>query len=154
MEQYPWDLEERVEDAFVALLKIAIGDAACIIAARTVTTARYPLIVVEAGDSDNANDDATFNGMRRLDVTVALTTEAVNRTDKSLLQDAREKHRAVKSQVIGVLASKALQDALNALGVPGVQFSMAHLTAQRRDAGDGKLTTEQDLDVIACPKEI
>ncbi len=158
MEQYPWDLEERVEDALVAYITNFVGRVAMIIPARTVITAQYPLVVVQAGDSDNASDDAQFNGKRRCDVTVAIVTEAVNYSTEhgaaESMETAREQHRVIKSQVLGGLASTRLQDALNDLGVAGVLFSQAHMTDQTRDQGDGKLTTEQTLDVIAQPKEI
>ena len=154
---YPWDLEERVEDAFVALIKNAIG-AAMVIPARSVVAVKYPLVVVDAGESNNENDQATFNGQRRFNVTVAISTEAVNYSTElgamELAATARETHRNFKALVIGALASDALQDDLNGVGVAGVTFSQAHMTAQTRNGAENKYTTEQTLDVIACPKEI
>ncbi len=153
----PWDLEERVEDAFVAHIKTAIGERCMIKAAREVFTAKFPLIVVEAQSSDNVSDEAQFNGKRRMNVLVALTTEAVNYPETGQpewMRNARENHRAVKSQMIEALASAKLQDYLNAAGVPGVIFSMAHMTQQNRDVGEGKIITEQTMDVIANPLEI
>jgi hypothetical protein len=158
MPQYPWDLEERTEDALVALLKAGVGRVSMIIAARTVAPARYPLVVVEAQGSENVSDPALFNGRRRISIVVAIVTEAVNNspelTQPELLETARETHRAFKSAVIGSLASTALQDELNQAGVAGIEFSSAHLTGQSRDSGDGKLTTEQTLEIICSPKEI
>jgi hypothetical protein len=156
LEQYPWDLEERVEDALVAYLKTKCADlVAMIVPAYTVQKVRYPLIVVEAQASDNHNDDAEFSGRRQMDVVVAITTEAVNESAGLLPENARERHRAVKSKVLGYLASRnKLQDDLNAMGQAGVLFSLAHLTAQGRDVGGGKIVTEQTLDVIAQPLEV
>ena len=156
--QYKWDIEERVEDAFVALLKANVGRDCMIIPARWVVVAKFPLVVVDASTSDNESDTAIFNGQRRISVTVAISTEAINNSNElgqaELLEDAREQHRAVKSSVLGVLASTALHDELNALQVQGITFSMAHMTAQARAVEDNKLITEQTIDVIACPKEI
>lgn len=157
-QQYRWDIEERVEDAIVALLKANVGRDCMIIQARSVVVAQFPLVVVDASTSDNVSDTATFNGQRRVSVTVAISTEAINQspelTQAELLEDAREQHRAVKSSVIGVLASTVLHDELNALQLEGIAISMAHMTAQTRSVEDNKLITEQTLDVIACPKEI
>lgn len=158
MMQYPWDLEERVEDAIVAHLKSLVGVICDIRPARLIEEERFPMVVVQCGESNNENDNAQFNGQRRMNVTVAIVTEAINNSDQlttaELLQTARETHRALKSQVIGALASTALQDELNATQTAGLTFSMAHMTNQTRDAGDGKLVTEQVLDVIAGVKEI
>lgn len=155
--QYPWDLEERVEDAFVALLKQSVGNA-MIIPARSVVVAKYPLVVVDAGESNNEKEEANFNGQRRFNVTVAISTEAVNYSEEhsqlELAATARETHRIFKAQVIGALASDALHTELNALGTQGVTFSQAHMTAQTRNGAENKYITEQTLDVIACPKEI
>jgi len=157
-QQYPWDMEERVEDAIVALLKANAGRTAMIIAARTVVAAKYPLVVVEAVDSNNHSEDATFNGHRDISVKVAIATEAVNYSadlgQAELIETAREQHRAVKNAVIGVLASTVLHEELNELQPQGVVFSMASMSDQSRDVGDGQLTTEQNIDVIAIPKEI
>jgi len=158
MDQYPWDLEERVEDALVAYLQASVGRVAMIIPARSVIAAKYPLVVVDAGESDNNNDDATFNGKRRFDVTVAVVTEAVNFSQEhgpeESVETAREQHRGVKQAVIGALASARLHEILNDTQPQGIVFSVAHMTKQTRDAGDNKLVTEQALDVIASPKEI
>lgn len=158
MTAYRWDLEESVEDALVAHLKRNIGRACMVAPAYEVAVAKFPLVLVHATNSNNENDLALFNGQRRISVTVAIVTEAVNFSEAlgpaEALATSRDNHRAVKSDVIGILASAALQDELNELGLPHVLFSAAHLTAQTRDAGDGKINTEQTLDVIACPKEI
>lgn len=158
MTGYRWDLEENVEDAFVALLKRGVGRSCMIVPAYLVIAAKFPLVVVHAETSNNENDQALFNGLRRVSVVVAIVTEAVNFTEQlgpaEALATSRENHRAVKSDVLGLLASAALQDELNELNIPGVRFSAAHLTEQTRDAGDGKITTEQKIDVLACPQEL
>lgn len=154
---YLWDLEEAVEDAIVTLLSASVSRVAMIIPARSVVAAKYPLVVVEAGESDNANDAATFNGRRRMKVDVHVVTEAVNQSQElgqeEATETAREQHRAIKRQVIGMLASTQLHDELNEQQPVGVLFSMAHMTGQARETGDAKLVTIQTLDIIAQPKE-
>jgi len=154
---YPWDLEERVEDAIVALLKNSVGGA-MILAARSVQVVKYPLVVVDAGESNNENDQSNFNGQRKFNVTVAITTEAANYSTElgamELVSTARETHRNFKALVIGALASDTLHEDLNGVGVSGVTFSQAHMTLQTRNGAESKYITEQTLDVIACPKEL
>lgn len=156
-ENYAWDLEERVEDAFVALLTAGVGRPCMIVAAYTVKVVKFPLVVVQAQASDNESEQATFNGKRKFNIVVAITTEAVNRDPNAqqpaLMETAREQHRAFKSEVIGRLASTKLHDELNALMPQGIIFSLAHMTGQAKDAGDGKIVTEQTVEVIANPIE-
>lgn len=154
---YPWDIEERVEDAIVALLKNSVGGA-MIVPERSVQVVKFPLVIVGVGESDNNNDEANFNGTRRMQVVVALSTEAVNYSTElgefEMASTAREVHRNFKSQVIGALASEALHEELNALQPQGVTFSLAIMTTQTRNGAENKYTTEQTLDVIATPKEM
>lgn len=158
MKTYPWDLEERAEDAVVALLKANVSRVVMISAAREVKLAKFPLVRVEAQPSDNANQDAGPNGLRRFNIIVAISTEAVSYNAElgqpELLETARESHRVIKDEVIGCLMGCTSHEDLNALGVAGITFSQAHCTTQTRDTGDNKLVTEQTLDVIATPKEI
>lgn len=158
MKQYPWDLEERAEDAIVAYLKATVGRATLVRAAREASPAKFPMITVAAGDSNNNNDPAQFNGFRRFDVVVTIATEAVNYNEQlqqsEILETAREAHRAVKSDAIGSLSSTILHDDLNALQQQGIVFSQAHLTAQSRGVEDNCIVTRQTLDIIAAPKEI
>lgn len=155
LETYQWDLEENVEDAIVALLRDKLaGTIAMVLPAYTVQAVKYPLIVVEAGASDNHSDEGEFNGRRRMDVTVAITTEAVNKHEGVLPEDARARHRQIKSAVLGWIASvNELHTELNAMNPTGVKFSQAHMTGQDRSVGANKIITEQTLDVIAQPLE-
>lgn len=154
----PWDLEERVEDAFVALLIANVGRAALICAGRSIIEERYPLVLVEAGESQNQNEDSEFNGKRKISVTITMQTEAVNFNEElgtsALVETAREQHRALKSDVIGTVAGAKIHEDLNELQNQGVLFSLAVITAQTNTITDGKITTEQTLEVIANPERI
>lgn len=155
---YPWDLEERVEDAIVAHIKALTGTIKMCVPWRTVTRAQYPLVVVQAETSDNHSDTGEFTGRRAIPLTVNIVTEAVNKNGPKgtieYLQTARDAHRAIKSEVIGALAGTKTHDELNELGTEGVEFSQACITQITADAGDGKLTTMITVDVIAQPKEL
>ena len=158
MTQYNWDLEERVEDAFVAYIKELCSELALVQAAYDVSTAAFPMVVVEAHDSDNHTDTGRFTGRRKMTVTVNIITEALNRAGDTgsieALRTAREQHRAVKSSVIGILAGNEIHKNLNDTQPENVLFSMAYMTGQSRDAGDGKIITMQDMEVIAQPNEL
>jgi len=153
-----WDLEERVEDAIVAYLKNECTDVAMIIPSRTITTASFPLIIVDAGDSDNHTDTARFTGRRIMDVTIAMFTEALNLNgddgSETVLQTAREHHRIIKSSILQSLAGNTLHTDLNNLSPEGVAFSLCTMGLQAREAGDGKLMTVQTMTTIAQPKEL
>jgi hypothetical protein len=155
---YPFDLEERVEDAIVAHIKAVTGGIKMVVPWRTQAIAAYPLVVVQCEGSDNHSDVGEWTGRRRLQVVVSIVTEAVNNngdpgTDEQFLT-SREIHRRVKSEVVGALAGTKVHEELNTIDVQGVLFSQCHIVAQTADAGDGKLVTMQQLDVIAQPKEI
>ena len=158
MEAYPWDLEERVEDAFVAYLKANVQRVAMVIPSMSAVEARFPLIVVEARNSDNKNPTAPFTGKRSMDVTITMMIEAINRNgaagSESFNEDARETYRAIKSNMIGWLSGNDLHTELNAIEMAGVDFSMAHMTRQERSVEEGRLMLMQALEVIAQPKEL
>ena len=158
MQGYAWDLEERTEDALVAHIKAACSEVAMVIAARTITKAQYPLVVVENKGSANHTDDGEFNGRRVISIEVTIATEAVNQLGESgsaeSLRTARAAHRIIKSSVIGALAGVLVHDELNALGAEGISFSMCAMGEQTPDQGDGMITTIQQLRVIAQPTEV
>jgi hypothetical protein len=157
MVQALWDLEEAVEDAIVAHIKTLCSDVAMVIAAREVSVAEYPLVLVEAMSSDNHNDTGRFTGRRVVDVKVGIRTEALNENgeDGSIesLRTARGNHRKIKSSVIGALAGNELHTELNDEQPAGVLFSQATMTAQEREQGEGIIQTIQTMLVIAQPKE-
>jgi len=155
--EYEWDLEERVEDAVVAHLRNEIGVKAMVIASGEVVEAEFPLVVVIAGTSSNHSDPALFNGKRQVEVTIGIMSEATNFPENGEPENTmtgRQVHRAIKSAVIRAVATKNLKEYLNATGVPGIAFSMAHMTDQDRDKGDNKFMTMQTLDIIYGPKDI
>jgi len=158
LEQYPWDLEERAEDCFVAYLEKNVMRLAMVIPSRTVAEAKFPLVVVEAGESNNKNGTAPFTGKRQFNLTVNLVTEALNNNGADGTPEknetGRETHRVIKSQLLGALAGNELHTALNDVGIPGIEFSSAHMTGQTRDTGDGKFITIQTIEVLAQPKEL
>jgi len=157
MTTYPWDLEERVEDAVCAHIKNLCATVAMVVPSRTIAKAKYPLVVVAIETSANKDESREFDGRRVMSLMVDIRTEAINQNGVEgqieKTQTAREHHRAVKSSVIGALAGKTVHDELNALGTEGVLFSMFAITTQTRDQGDGEISTMQECYVIAQPVE-
>ena len=158
MIQAPWDVEERVEDALVAHIKTICTEVAMTIPANSVVEPAYPLVIVYADGSDNANDTGRITGRKRVNVVISIITDALNYLGAEgsidVLRTAREHHRAIKQSVIGAVSGNELHTELNAENPEGVAFSMAYMGAVTRDAGDGKLMTMQELDIIAQPKEM
>jgi len=158
MQGYGWDIEERVEDALAAYIEAMCAEVAMVVAARTITKAQYPLVVVEVEGSDNHDEDGEFNGRRVMPTNIVIVTEAVNQLgdegSAEALRTARDSHRAIKSSVVGAVAGKTVHDDLNDIGTEGVLFSMCVMVGQTRDQGDGLLTTTQALRVIAQPTEV
>ena len=154
----PWDLEERVEDAIVSFLKGLFTDIAMVEAAKTITDASYPLVLVEAQDSDNHNETGRFSGRRVIEIDVIIITEALNflgsTGSPASLRKAREHHRVIKNSIIFALAGNTVHTEVNALDPEGVKFSQFAMGRQSRDAGDGKLVTIQTMITIAQPKEL
>ena len=158
MEDAVWDIEERAEDAVVAYLKTKVSMASLIQGSFEITTAKYPLIVVESKDSDNHTEDGEFTARRVLEIDVHIVTEALNLNGKAGTEDvyltARELHRKFKSSVIGTIAGTIVYKDLNALEPEGVRFSQAVMTTQTKEAGDGMITTTQTLLCIIQPWNI
>jgi len=159
MEQYPWDLEERIEDAFVAHLKTMVGRTAMIVPRIYGGKSKYPLIVVACGQTDNKNETAPFTGKRACVVTIRTTVEIINYNGdpgtEAFAETVREQYRAIKSQVVGALSGNDLHTILNDVGIQGVDFSMAHMTDQGEPEFDNtRLSFNQNVDVIAQPKEL
>jgi hypothetical protein len=155
---YAWDIEENVEEALVAYIKNNVTDVAMVIPARTAMTAAYPLVVVEAKESNNHTDTGRFTGRRQMSVDVHIVTEVLNynagTNDPARLRTAREHHRIIKASVLGALAGNTVHDDLNALQPAGVAFSQCHMEEQTRTSEDGKFITSQTLNIIAQPEAI
>ena len=160
MNVYPWDLEERAIDAVVAYLRTELGEVATIKAALDFVDAiTFPLVSIFVEDSDNANDTAQFNGLRKLLIGIEIVTEAITEygtasENAAMFRTARETHRAVKSQVVGALARQHLETAINAVGSEGIWFSSAHMTRQNPGIENNTIFTMQMLECICSPKEV
>lgn len=146
-----WAVEEYAEDAIVAYLDAALSASYNVSAAWTNEEIQYPAVIVHAGESDNV-EGAAFNGVRAIEVEIAIGTEAKAVGETS----ARHVNRAARAAVMTALAQTALHDDLNALNPAGVKFSWAMIGQTKRDVESDKriFISIIGLMVIASPKEI
>jgi hypothetical protein len=158
MQQYPWDVEERAQDAVVAHLKNLVGRKCKIVSAPLVGAAQYPLVTVEWFASTKKNDTSLFTGKVAGQMQIVTTIEAVNNQGEEFsperFETAQQLFRVIKSEVRGALAGNTLHEDLNSIGAEGVKFSMAHLVFGNREVQPGKLIQVDLLDVIAQPTEV
>lgn len=146
-----WAVEEYIEDAIVAYLESVITSGLNIYEAWTDTKIEYPCAVVHAGDSDNVSG-TRFNGVRQVQVSVAVMSEAKTQGDLT----ARLANRDARDKVIDALAQEPLATELNSASSGGVSFSDAMITGITRSVDTDKrvFVSEINLEVIAAPAEI
>lgn len=147
-----WCVEEYTEDAIVKYLASKLDDAVLnIYTAWTDEEIKYPCTVIHAGKSGNVAGTA-FNGIRTVDVTIAVMTEAA----AAGAQTARQRNAAARNLVIEALAQTVLQDDINALAPDGIVFSLAYIGDITRSVESDKrvFVSEIQLIIIVAPKEL
>lgn len=152
-----YDLEERVEDAFVAYLQAnATGDMK-VYPAWTDEEIEYPCAVVRATNSDMVTEDSEHSDIRAIAVEVAIISEASPERDDdgNTIRTTRERNAAIRTDIMQALSTSLKTNLIAAAG-PGVAFSMAQMggpiTREVDDAHRAFITTVP-VDVIAEPKE-
>ena len=152
-----YDLEERTEDAFVALLRAGLPGEMRVYPAWTDEAIQYPCAVVHAGTSDAVSEQAEWHSSRQIAVEISVMTEAVavKNGAGSVMITSRERNAEARSAVLTVLSTASLlTDAIAAAG-PGVAFSMAQLGGPVvRSVNDRIFVTIIPVDVIANPVEV
>lgn len=148
-----WIVEEKCEDAFVAYLRANVPGSMRVYPAWTDEEIQYPCAVCKAGDSDNENDEAKFNGHRRVAVEIAVMTEATPELDAAGVKvcSTRDRNAVARDAVIKTLAKSALHEDLNEMAVPGIKFSQAHMTKGTRGLDGRVLVSIINVDCIANP---
>lgn len=147
-----WALEDFAEDAIVAYLTDKVEYKLMkFYPAWTDEKIEYPCAVVHAGTSQNAGE-IIFNGIREVDITIAVMSEAA--ADGAI--SARERNRIARSAVMETLAQTALQDDVNALAPDGVIFSLAYIGKITRSVETERrvFVSEIELITICSPKEL
>lgn len=102
-----WDLEERLEDAFVSYLNTSALQSTSIkcFPAFSTSIIEYPCAVVHCGHSEKLSETTEFTVYRRLDVDVAVMTEATSQMDDQgkVLLTARQRNTEARNAVISAL---------------------------------------------------
>jgi len=151
-----WIVEEKIEDAFAAYLRANVPGTMRVYTGWTDEEQQYPCAVCCARSSNNENDEATFNGHRRVDVEIAVITEATPELDAAgkQIRSSRDRNSDARDATISALAKTALHTDLNDMNVPGVKFSMAHMTEMTREVDGRHFVSTIKVDVIANPVQI
>jgi len=173
----PFDIEERTEDAIVSLLSARVGTNGGLqfYAAMDEGALTYPSAGVLAADAGPVSESAEWTFPRVLQVQIAVATEHAPEQDSTgqTLRTARQRNQDARSLVMNALtrfdAGDIVDDMIVATvkrrsllgqlldqGIAGVAFSMAQVTATRRevDSERHKLVTMIQLEVIAEPVEL
>jgi len=153
-----YDLEERVEDAFVAYLQANVTGDMQVYAAFSTDAKTYPCAVVAAASNDAVSDPAEYDDSRQMVVEIGVMTEAAPETDATggALRTARERNAEARSDVIKALVTSLKTNLIAAAG-PGVAFSMAQIggpIVRSVDEDRNLLVTVIPVDIIAEPKEL
>lgn len=150
-----WDLEERVEDAFAAYLRTKLPGSMKVYEAWNFVEAQYPCVICYAGETGPVSEDAAWHDPSKIDVQIAVITEAAPEKNSSGVEmlKARERNAAARGPVIEALATQELPALLAGMGVLGVAFSMAQMTTRVRSVENRKLITTLSVEVIAEPQE-
>jgi len=154
-----YDLEERVEEAFVAYLQANVTGDMQVYTAFTDETLEYPCAVVMAASTSAVSDLAEYHSPRQMEIVVAVMTEAAPELDATTggtVRTARERNAAARSDVIGALITSLKTNLIAAAG-PGVAFSMAQIggpVTRGLDEEQHAFVTTIPVDVIAEPVEV
>lgn len=151
-----YDLEERAEDAVAAYLRTQVGDMK-VYEAWSFAQMEFPCVAVHCGETSPISETADWHDAREMKLTLAVMTEAADKTDDSgnVLLTARQRNRQAKSDVIRALSTSGLCGLINATGTQGIFFSMIQLSTTGRTVDEGRklLITTLTLDAIATPQE-
>lgn len=104
----PYDIEERVEDAFVQYLSLALSQVTAlkVFPAFSTDVLQYPCVVVHAHDSAKIVPDGAASTSRRISVDIAILTEAANQLDDvgRVVVTARQRNANARGPVIQALS--------------------------------------------------
>lgn len=151
-----YDIEERVEEAFVAYLQANVTGEMNAYVAFTDEAMQFPCVGVAVTSTEAVSDTAEYHLPRMMRVELGIMTEATPLLDDNggTILSSRERNAAARSDVIKALATSLLTNLIAAAG-PGVAFSMAQLGSPVVRSVEGRVfTTTIPVDVIAEPVEV
>ena len=147
-----WNLEELTEDAIADYLRQMVTGNLRVYVAWGMEQFQYPCAVIHVGATEPISESAAWHDARRLNVSIAVCTEAVPEEDDSgnTLRNAREINAEMRSQVLEAVCVSDLSDRLNARALD-IAFSMAQVSGTERSTLERRLITTVTLDIIAEP---
>ena len=103
-----YDIEEKVEDAFVQYLSNTVGESAdiSIVPAFSTDVIMYPCAVIRAARSEKIDAKGAWNSSRHLAVEIAVLTEAANTVDGlgKVVTTARQRNSDARAAVMNALS--------------------------------------------------
>jgi hypothetical protein len=163
-----FDLEEVVEDALCAYLRVGMSGEARVYPSLTAMDGiQFPYVGIEAAESSNVSDEGPFTGRRRVTVMIVLALEAIPVSGGPVIEALRDRNRKLRAQLWGLLARSDLHTDINAAlgwtqnpttklwagGAVPVLFSMIMPTDSARSVENRQVTTSITLETIAQPTE-
>jgi hypothetical protein len=145
-----YQIEEHVENAFVAYLAAGLPETVFVGPGYTSADYREPGVYVSWPESRNVSEDAPYTGHRSGMVMVTVRVHIETETDDAL-KTSRQQYGELRSRVIALLASEALQNELNAVISNHASIDKSILEDAERgvDAENGAYVCAIMVDVIA-----
>lgn len=149
-----WDIDVRLEDAFIAYLKSKITGEVKVYAGLTDEKIQYPCAVVMSTGSEPVSEQAEWHDPRKYEIEIAILTEACAETTGSM-RTSRERHAAAFSDVMNVLAVSDLLEQIVGMQIDKLALSMAQVASGKitraHEAEHRKMVSVIPIDVIAEP---
>lgn len=100
-----YDLEERLEDAFVSYLKTKVSGSVKIFASFMYSHS-YPCAVVHVGSSSSLVPDSQWRDPRALSGAISVQTQYASSLNDNaqVIEGARERHAAARASIMAALA--------------------------------------------------
>ena len=138
-----WDLEERLEDAFVGYLRTELSGTTKVTAAFDYEVPQYPMVAVLVEGLEPISDPAEWHDARKCNVAVACMTENADQLDAAgaVITTARERARSMRSDVMNALAVETLKDLLVAVGITDLAISGAQVAGVVRSVEAGAMVS-------------
>ena len=146
-------IEEYIEDAIVAALKLKLPGEIDLRAAYKIEGVRFPAVIVAVtGNANTSNDIEAVTESRAITGEVQLITEYKNicAKDGTLILTSREQSQVLRRAVSRILAERNLVVQLNAS--PDVIFSTFFMGDIRRGNAGTEIETVIPFDAIAVAR--
>lgn len=150
-----WNLKELAEDCVTAYLESKVSGQMKCYSAWDFKEPQFPCVITNGGDLRPVVEEATWHDARRMDMDVAVVTDAANAVDGKGNEtiSARDAHANAVTLVMDALAVTGLLALINAEATEGIAFSMAQVSdsVSTVDEEHKKLITTITIETIVEP---